>query len=183
MQSLRSHAIPLVLALAGLSACVTAGNFRERNRERLDHLRVGMTRAQVLDLFGTGTVRVPEDETAQSVRFAEDTLGVTRVELPVGGGRRTLTNPHRSQTWLTESGEWEVLYYYTRLLEDDGRVGDEELTPVVLRDGTVVGWGWSFWTDEIRRHDLPAPLPERDGEPEAFPSPVIPPRESPRSRP
>ena len=36
----------------------------------------------------------------------------------------------------------ELLYYHTDLKTHDGAVTDDELTPVVLLGGKVIGWGW-----------------------------------------
>ncbi|MEC8479353.1 MAG: DUF3192 domain-containing protein, partial [SAR324 cluster bacterium] len=36
----------------------------------------------------------------------------------------------------------ELLYYHTDLKTPDGAVTDDELTPVVLIEDKVIGWGW-----------------------------------------
>ena len=35
-----------------------------------------------------------------------------------------------------------MLYYHTDLKTPDGAVTDDELTPVVLIEDKVIGWGW-----------------------------------------
>ncbi|MEJ2483911.1 MAG: DUF3192 domain-containing protein, partial [Gemmatimonadota bacterium] len=96
------------------------------------------------------------------VSISEDTLGVNRAQIPIGGTRPVLQNPHRSEVYEAGGFDWEVLFYYTRVSADDGRVTDDELTPVVLRDGTLVGVGWAFWSEQASLHEIPAriPIPE-----------------------
>ena len=36
----------------------------------------------------------------------------------------------------------EVMYYYTGMKKPDDRVTADELMPVILKDDSVVGWGW-----------------------------------------
>ena len=36
----------------------------------------------------------------------------------------------------------EVMYYYTGMKRPDDRVTAEELVPVILKDDSVIGWGW-----------------------------------------
>ena len=49
-------------------------------------------------------------------------------------------NPMREE----KSGDELVLYYYTDVKQLDDRITDDELTPVVLREGKVVGVGRQF---------------------------------------
>lgn len=36
----------------------------------------------------------------------------------------------------------EIMYYYVGMEKPDDRVSEEELVPVILKDDSVVGWGW-----------------------------------------
>lgn len=155
----RRFGTALVLAVA-LAACASAGGFRERNRSNLDRLEVGMTREEVLDLMGTETIRAAGSEGA-GVGVSEDSLSVSRIEIPLGA-RPVLRNPHRSGTFEAGGHAWEVFYYYTDLVRDDGLVTDDELTPVVLRDGVVTGWGWSFWAAQVSAYGIPTEIPTFD---------------------
>ena len=54
-----------------------------------------------------------------------------------------MKRPYRSETLDLTGGErLELLYYHTDLKTPDGAVTDDELTPVVLLGGKVIGWGW-----------------------------------------
>ena len=109
--------------------------------------------------MGTASVSTAGTESTGPVGVAEDTLGVNRVQIPVGGPRPVLQNPHRNETYQTEDSYWEVLFYYTDVVADDGLVTDDELTPVVLRDGMLVGIGWDFWAEQASLHGIPASVP------------------------
>ncbi|MEJ2546557.1 MAG: DUF3192 domain-containing protein [Gemmatimonadota bacterium] len=157
------HPAAAIVALALIfAACASAGGFRETNRENLERLRPGMTRDQVFDVMGTESVSAAGTESAGPVEIAEDTLGVNQLQIPIGGPRPLLQNPHRSETYEAAGYDWEVLFYYTRVEDDDGRVTDDELTPVVLRDGTLVGIGWEFWAGQASSYSIPARIPPSD---------------------
>ena len=157
----------VALAATWLAACASAASFREQNRRHLDELRVGMERSEVLDLMGVGEQKqLVGSERQGPIGTDRDSMGVMAVQIPIGGDSPILYNPHRSELYEGDGSTWEVLYYYTHIARDDGRVTEDELTPLVLRDGTLTGWGWTHWAAQNRRHDLgaelPTPLPDPD---------------------
>lgn len=139
----------VVLASAGCASSATfrsASSFREENRRNLARLAIGMSRDEVIEVMGLETIGRPfGTEGSGPIRTEEDSLGVTQVQVPVGARGPLLQNPHRTGTYLTEGHSWEVLFYYTDMVLDDDRISDEELTPVVLRDGLLAGVGWDYW--------------------------------------
>ena len=154
----------VVLALLAVS-CASARDFRATNREHLEELRPGMTRDAVLRLMGVGEQKqLGGSETQGTIGTGTDTLGVTSVRIPIGGRTPRLYNPHRSEIYSADGSTWEILYYYTHVMRADGIVTDDELTPLVLRDEVLEGWGWSFLSGLERRLDLgveiPDPLPD-----------------------
>lgn len=153
----------VLVAICLISACASAGGFREANLRNLDALRTGMTREQVFEVMGTESVSAAGTESSGPVGIAEDTLGVSQVQIPIGGPKPVLQNPHRNEVYEAGGATWEVLFYYTRVVADDGLVTDDELTPVVLRDATLVGIGWEFWAEQASLYDIPADLPPPEG--------------------
>ena len=56
---------------------------------------------------------------------------------------KVMKRPYRSETLSLSNGKrLELLYYHTDLKTPDGAVTDDGLTPVVLIEDKVIGWGW-----------------------------------------
>jgi hypothetical protein len=54
-----------------------------------------------------------------------------------------VTNPYATRYVNNLRDEpLEVMYYYTGMEKPDDRVSAGELVPIILKDGSVVGWGW-----------------------------------------
>ena len=141
MRGCRIRPVALVLVAVccwGLFVgCADLGNlahFRALNRQSLSYLEIGMTKEAVMDRMGEG--------------FATDMyMNLQSV---------TATNPYKSAMYTVHGRDYEVLYYYTdsvrkrRLsvhlpgIEKATPILDEELTPVVLQNNRVVGWGRAF---------------------------------------
>ncbi len=49
----------------------------------------------------------------------------------------------------------EVMYYYLRMAKGDNVVTEEELIPVILQDGVVVGWGWETLESMVGERPVP----------------------------
>jgi hypothetical protein len=108
-------------------------NVRSTNRAHLQKLSLGMTKSQVLDAVGNGSARI-------SMGFL--------------GGNRLIGNPYKTEMFDSGEGALEVLYYYTDLQREDGAISDDELTPVVLRDDKVIGWGRSFFDSTVNKFEI-----------------------------
>lgn len=120
----RKHAsFACLLVLVMLAAgCKSADAIRADNRESLMQLETGMSAEAVLGVMGQKTYR--------------DQYG------------DRYTNPHRVETLRDREGEtYRVLFYYTDVKKRDGAITDDELTPIVLHEDELVGWGWSYLED------------------------------------
>lgn len=108
-------------------SCTPVGVVTARSRNRLNALRVGMTREQVMNTMGTESYYV--------------------------NGIGSITNPYRSETFRASDGRViQVLFYYTDYRGID-LLRDDDFTPVVLENGHVVGWGRTFF-DDVRKTEL-----------------------------
>ena len=119
----------IVVFLAFLTGCSGLSQVRADNRERLNGLSAGMSRQEVLDTMGTETI-----EAQGSV----------------------ITNPYRTEMHRTGGHVVELLLYYTDIQKQDGAITDNELTPLVVIDGELDGWGWSHWNDVRNRFEIGA---------------------------
>ena len=110
------------LCLAGifilaLESCGTHRAFKTilKNRQNLARLAIGMTKDQVIAVMGSKTVK---------------TMWVD------------INSPYRVET-LKDSNNHnlEILFFYTEEKDSLASMSEEELTPVVLKEGKVEGWG------------------------------------------
>lgn len=115
-----------------LGGCATVEGVRAKNRESLQRLSLGMPKADVLRVMGTRTVQTYD---------------------ALASGEK-ITNPWRLEMYEAAGATWEILYYYTDIKRADGAISDDELTPIVLKDGHLVGWGWSYWNDAISKYEI-----------------------------
>jgi hypothetical protein len=65
--------------------------------------------------------------------------------------------PHRSESYLLDGKFWEIFYYAKSGVAQDDSVAWRKLSPVVLADGKVAGWGWDYWGKEAERLNVPVP--------------------------
>jgi hypothetical protein len=92
------------------------------NRENLNKLSVGMTKAEVLSIMGSETKKLLEGTIVNS--------------------------PYRAETIKDNAGNsLEIMFFYTDEKESLGVISDDELTPVILKDGKVDGWGRTFLSE------------------------------------
>jgi len=121
------RSLVILASLTVLAGCSGLSQVRADNRENLNRLSAGMSKQEVLDTMGTETI-----ETQGSV----------------------ITNPYRTEMHRSDGRVVEVLLYYTDIQRKDGAITDNELTPLVLVDGKLDGWGWSHWSDVRMRYGI-----------------------------
>ena len=115
-------AIFLVILICSGCSAYKAQDIRMYNREQLVNLELGMNREMVMETMGNES-------------FDTDVA---------------INNPYRIEVFQPEEGVTvEVLYYYTDVKDDDNAISDEELMPIVLVNGDVVGWGWVCLRQQI----------------------------------
>ncbi len=86
-------------------------------------------------------------------RLGKLSAGISRDSVNVVMG----DSPHRTENYLTEGKLWDVLYYAGKGQAVSDSVELRKLAPVVLADGVLVGWGWSFWEAEAARLRIEVP--------------------------
>lgn len=86
--------------------------------------------------------------------------------LSVGMGRDSVAvvmqtdAPHRSESYLLDGKFWEIFYYTRGEAASADSIAWREMSPVVLADGQVAGWGWDYWEGEAERLNIPLPAEE-----------------------
>jgi hypothetical protein len=106
--------VGLIFTLIG---CTFHGSLRDENRANLMRLEIGMSKEQLLITMGDKTITAIDGK---------------------------VSNPYKREIVQAKDGtNREVLYYYTEFYIP-GASMDSTLTPIVLKDGKILGWGWSF---------------------------------------
>ncbi len=125
----------LLVAAGLLGGCVTTTfeDAQRMNREKLLRLSPGMSKEQVLEIMGTRS---------------------TVLTGPLGEKAGEINNPYRTELYRSAGQVFELLLYYTDTKSADNAVTDDELTPLVLVDGKLDGWGWSYWNDLVRKFEI-----------------------------
>jgi len=131
----------VLISLLTLAGCATLSRentetFRKTNQAHLKMLQPGMTKDVVFGTMGTNAVS----------RCVHATGGIC-LEF------ETIDNPYRRSDLKVDGKRYEVLYYYTDDEEHDLRyyyqelkkhepeLRDDQLTPLLLENGKLVGWG------------------------------------------
>jgi hypothetical protein len=94
-------------------------DFLSQNNANIGRLALGMTKDQVITLMKSYTTAVRSGP---------------------------LNNPYKTESFQRDSDNYEVLYYLTRKHPPFRSIADSQATPVVLKNGAVVGWGQSALT-------------------------------------
>ena len=63
-------------------------------------------------------------------------------------------NPVRSEMYPAGDDTFRLLYFFSQLTVSDGKVTDEELMPVVFKNGMLDGWGWSYWEGVAAQYSI-----------------------------
>ena len=101
---------------------------RAANKSNLAKLSAGMPRAQAERIMGSA---------AAGGKLGDVVFG--RLQ------HLEVRNPMREERVRGADGaDYEVLFYYTDLRTRDDRITDDELTPVVFRDGRLAGIGYPW---------------------------------------
>jgi hypothetical protein len=135
-----------LLAIAGGCSTLMVDpleQLRDTNKQNLAKVAPGMTRMEVESLMGNADAGggLPE---------------------AVFGRLQYLKarNPMREETIAgTDGADYLVLFYYTDVRERDDKITDDELTPVVFRDGKVAGIGYAYLAPRAARYRGLAPRP------------------------
>lgn len=84
-----------------------------RNLVNLNKLSVGMTKVQVMQIMGSFSART---------------------------GNSLVPNPYKTEPFIIDKTQYEALYYMTRKYPPFTSIKLSQATPVVLKNGQVIGW-------------------------------------------
>jgi hypothetical protein len=113
---------------------------RARNASSLLKINIGMDKKEVLEIMGTETIQTY----FYSTQMVES---------------RVIPNPYRTEIRREDDKVLEVIYYYTdfNFKKKGEAITDDELTPLVFENGKLIGWGWSFFEEEVNKYKIEIP--------------------------
>ena len=129
-------ALLLCLGLVGCASPVSLSKATTPTRENLIKISIGMSKQEVINIMGTKTKEAYYHGGLDKWAFS------------------TINNPYRSEIIQGKGKTLEVIYYVTDDKNNDGAISDDELTPLVFDEGKLIGWGWSFLQDNVRKYEL-----------------------------
>ncbi len=104
--------------------------------------RAAATFAALLLLAGCGDARLDKLALGISKDSADAAIGAA---------------PHRTAGYLTAGKQWEVRFYSRSTANATDSIAWRKMSPVVLINGKVVGWGWSWWKGASKKNGIGMP--------------------------
>ena len=103
----------------------TTQQVRSMNKENLKELEIGMKENVVLMIMESQTIKIVSDPF-------------------------TIENPFKVEVYSNDVDVYKIFYFYTDLVKKDGFITDEELTPVILKNNKLIGWGRDVWKKLVK---------------------------------
>ena len=131
----------ILLSVFLLHGCATLTHentegFRKDNQERLRRLTPGMTKDLVIGTMGTdAVVRCLHSRGGMCLEFETIDNPYRRAYVDAGGKQYEILY------YYTDDQKRDLLYYYQEFKKHESPLHDDQLTPVLLADGKLVGWG------------------------------------------
>jgi len=109
----------------------TIAGIIDQNARNLNKLQDGMTRPEVLEIMTNKPLTAYQS-----------------------GEQINITNPSRTEILRGKEKSVEVLYYMTQSYGGDYSVIDQNLTPIVFENNKLIGIGWGFLDDIIKKYEI-----------------------------
>ena len=81
-------------------------------------------------------------------------MGTMHAEDYDQSGTYAINNPYKSEILRGKKKTFEILYYHTELKERDRIIENDELTPFVLSEDKLQGWGWMFLKETVQKYEI-----------------------------
>lgn len=130
----RTRALVSVALVLAVIAC-GGGESDAVGASKLDAIDEGMPKDSVLPIIGTGPLTPIK---------APDVL--------------RLVNGFRTQIYLVNGVNYQVIYYREALGSLEDSISRAVETPILLKNDTVMGWGWNYYEKASADLGLPNPL-------------------------
>jgi hypothetical protein len=139
MKSSVVRAVLFTTTFAVLAAC---SDNKDVGADLLDPVEEGTPKDSVLALIGNGPLTAVYADTAR------------------------LEKGFRHNAYIVDGKTYEVLFYRELQGNVAEPVQQAKETPIVFKDGKVLGWGWRYYVDAMESLKLPSPLAPVNEKPE-----------------
>jgi hypothetical protein len=110
------------------------------------------------------------------VACGDSRLGKLTINMPKDSVAIVMGTPHRTSTYMLSGKVWEFAVYpvgnetptavkVKTSSGQDSTITDSipwrKMSPVVMIDGKVVGWGWGWWDKESAKLGIPVTVPAK----------------------
>ena len=72
----------------------------------------------------------------------------------IGPGTGAIRNPFKTEMYPAGDDTFRILYFYSQRVRADGNYTDDELMPVVFKNGLLDGFGWSYWEGVAAQYSI-----------------------------
>ena len=102
--------------------------------------------------------RIEAGISRQEVRMimgSETAVGYEINNSPMAGQKKYQTigikNPFRSESIQKQNQTFDIDYYLTQINQEDDTITNDELTPLVFVNDRLVGKGWDFFNQNVKK--------------------------------
>ena len=138
---------PLIVVSQELPKKPLPDDLRSFNQMNLMSVDIGMTKKEVIESMGG----MKSIQTWTNKIRGEMTMWLIK--------HQVINNPYSRDLTTDEKGNSiEVLWYYTDnsigKSQDNDKIVQKDLTPVILKNNSVVGMGWGFYTNYSKNNNI-----------------------------
>ena len=69
-------------------------------------------------------------------------------------GYESIPNPFKSEMYTLGDDFFRILFFYTQLRYDTDNITDDELIPIVFKNDSLDGWGWTHWENTATQYNI-----------------------------
>lgn len=84
-------------------------------------------------------------------RLKNLTVGITKDSV---GGAMEKAAPRKTERYLVAGQNIETLYFQKKGKTDPASLEDRNMSPLVMVDDKLAGWGWDFWDSVATAHNI-----------------------------
>ena len=138
---------PLIVVSQELPKKPLPDDLRSFNQMNLMNINVGMTKKEVIESMGG----IKSIQTWTNKLRKEMTMWLIKYQV--------INNPYsRDLTSDDKGNSIEVLWYYTDnsigKSQDNDKIIQKDLTPIILKNNSVIGMGWGFYTNYSKNNNI-----------------------------